>query len=106
MQTVILEANKEENLIDNRLSSTNQLLKLSPDNFILMALKLSSDEELTMRCYEACGESAELTITSDLGLELDCTVDCLENASNIMIEKNHIINPFKITVWKLLKYEN
>ncbi|MCC0176045.1 alpha-mannosidase [Waterburya agarophytonicola K14] len=104
LQTIVLELNRENNLNYHKLPSTSQLLKLSSDNLILMALKFSKNQELIMRCYEAWGESSELKIISDLNLQLKNLVDCLENEGNSEITNNSQIEPYKIITGKLFKY--
>ncbi len=106
LHIAILEQNKAINLSDGQLPSTSQLLQLSSDNLILMALKLSTKQELVMRCYEIHGKKDELAITSDLLLQLGGRVDCLENPLNLPTEKNNKISPYKIATWKLLRYQS
>lgn len=106
LRTVILEPNKVSNLRDNRLPSTSNLLQLSSDNLIVMALKLSIERELVMRCYEVHGEQDELAITSDLSLQLGDKVDCFDNSLNLTTENNNKIAPYKIATWKLLRYQS
>ena len=103
LHAIVLEQNKNSDLVNNPLPSTSQLLKLSSDSLILMAFKFSNQQELIMRCYEACGKSSELTITSDLNIKLDHRVDCLENSLNLTVEKDSKIEPYKIVTWKLLR---
>jgi alpha-mannosidase len=105
LQTLVLEPNQYSEHSNNQLSSTSQLLKLSSDNLILMALKLSEEQELIMRCYEAHGNSSKLTIESDLNLGLNNQIDCLENPHHLNLDQKHQIEPYKIVTWKLLKYK-
>jgi alpha-mannosidase len=51
-----------------------------PDNLVLMALKQSEDspKEWIVRCYEACGQPADTTLTSTLPLKPAHLVDGLE----------------------------
>ena len=106
LHAVVLEKNKTSNFIDSHLSSTSQLLKLSADNLILMALKLSKDQELIMRCYEAHGENSLLKITSDLNLQLSDRVNCLESYMNITKKESYKISPYKIATYKLLGHKS
>ncbi len=103
LRTIVLEQNDGGNLINNALPPISQLLRLSSENVILMALKFSNKQELIMRCYEAYGESSEITITSDLNLHLDCVVNCLENSQDTTPEKRCEIESYKITTWKLIE---
>ncbi|MBW4614076.1 MAG: alpha-mannosidase [Desmonostoc vinosum HA7617-LM4] len=82
-------------------------LNLSAENLILMALKPAEDnpQQLIMRCYECHGETAELCLHSDLGLNLQNTVDLLEHSSAITelscTKQNLTIQPWKIVSWEL-----
>ncbi len=53
-----------------------------PDNLVLMALKQSEDssKEWIVRCYEACGQPVDATITSTLPLKPAYLVDGLERS--------------------------
>ena len=103
LRAVVVEQNKEKDLISDRLSTNSQLLKLSADNLILMALKLSDRGELVMRCYEAYGQNSLIAINSDIDLRIGDTFDCLENKKNFKTVKSNKIDPYKITTWKLFK---
>ncbi len=75
-------------------------LDLSAENLILMALKPSEDDpqQLVLRCYESHGETADLCLQSDLGLNLGDGVDLLERSiSETQISK---IQPWKIASFK------
>ncbi|AFY33594.1 alpha-mannosidase [Calothrix sp. PCC 7507] len=92
-------------------SDRMSFLNLSAENLILMALKPAEDEpkQLIMRCYECHGETAELSLRSDLGLSLGESVDLLER-SHIATEfssKQQIltIQPGKITTFKIIPEE-
>lgn len=94
LQTVAVSGDR----VTNGLPSEGELLNLSADNLILMALKLS-ESEIIMRCYEAHGEVAQLELQSDLDLHLDSACDCLEdNTEGVRSTK---INPYKIKTFKL-----
>ncbi|MDZ7954315.1 alpha-mannosidase [Nostoc sp. DedQUE09] len=82
-------------------------LDLSAENLILMALKPSEDDpqQLILRCYESHGETAELSLQSDLGLNLENTVDLLErSASSEFASQQQIlmIQPWKIANFKVI----
>ncbi|AFZ25988.1 alpha-mannosidase [Cylindrospermum stagnale PCC 7417] len=76
-------------------------LDLSAENLILMALKPSEDNPQTyiLRCYEAHGETAELSLQSDLGLTLDRAVDLLERPLT-----NQLV-PSTIQPWKIATFQ-
>ncbi|MFN6486062.1 MULTISPECIES: alpha-mannosidase [unclassified Nostoc] len=82
-------------------------LDLSAENLILMALKPSEDDpqQLILRCYECHGETAELSLQSDLGLNLGETVDLLERSSSTEFsyqQQNLTIQPWKIASFKVI----
>ncbi|WP_445630022.1 alpha-mannosidase [Nostoc sp. DSM 114167] len=84
-------------------------LDLSAENLILMALKPSEDDpqQLILRCYEPHGETAELSLQSDLGLNLGNTVDLLERSastefSSLQQKQILIIQPWKIANFKVI----
>ena len=104
LKTIVLESNN--NSSHNELLWFKQLLTLSPENLILMALKLSPEEELILRCYEAYGKSSSIDVNSNLNLQLGDMVDCLENKVNLKTAKNNNIEPYKIATWKLLDKKN
>nr|WP_293085277.1 alpha-mannosidase [Moorena sp. SIO3H5] len=85
------------------LPSTGQLLNLSAKTLILMALKQSEDipDQWILRCYESHGESANLSLVSDLGLKIVHLVDLLERPVSLSEpssdEKVVKIEPWKIT---------
>ncbi|MFN6572115.1 alpha-mannosidase [Dendronalium sp. ChiSLP03b] len=87
-------------------------LDLCAENLILMALKPSEDDpqELILRCYECHGETAELSLQSDLGLNLGDTVDLLERCSSIAefssTKQILTIQPWKIASFKLIPADN
>ncbi|MCX7592322.1 MAG: alpha-mannosidase [Fischerella sp.] len=63
-----------------RAESGVSFLELSAENLILMAVKQAEDRphQWILRCYECCGEIAELSLRSDLELVLGEPVDLLE----------------------------
>ncbi|MBN4002184.1 alpha-mannosidase [Nostoc sp. LPT] len=82
-------------------------LDLSAENLILMALKPSEDDpqQLILRCYESHGETAELSLQSDLGLNLGNTVDLLERSASTEFSSQQqilMIQPWKITNFKVI----
>ncbi|MCC5642345.1 alpha-mannosidase [Nostoc sp. CHAB 5824] len=83
-----------------------RFLDLSAENLILMALKPSEDkpQQLILRCYECHGETAELSLQSDLGLNLGDTVDLLERSSTTEFSSGQqilTIQPWKIASFKI-----
>ncbi|MEH2236454.1 alpha-mannosidase [Nostoc sp.] len=81
-------------------------LDLSAENLILMALKPSEDDsqQLILRCYECHGETAELSLQSDLGLNIGDTVDLLERSSTTEFSSGQqilTIQPWKIASFKV-----
>ncbi|MEH2336777.1 alpha-mannosidase [Nostoc sp.] len=84
-----------------------KFLDLSAENLILMALKPSEDDlqQLILRCYECHGETAELSLQSDLGLNLEDTVDLLERSSTTEFSSQQqilTIQPWKIASFKVI----
>ncbi|MGF2036168.1 MAG: alpha-mannosidase [Nostoc sp. CmiVER01] len=82
-------------------------LDLSAENLILMAFKPSEDDpqQLILRCYECHGETAELSLQSDLGLNLGDTVDLLERSSTTEFSSEQqilTIQPWKIAGFKVI----
>ncbi|MBC1220478.1 alpha-mannosidase [Nostoc sp. UCD121] len=82
-------------------------LDLSAENLILMALKPSEDDpqQLILRCYECHGETAELSLQSNLGLNLGDTVDLLERSSTTEFSSQQqilTIQPWKIASFKVI----
>ena len=82
-----------------------QLLNLQAENLILMALKQSEDDPHVWigRCYECHGETAQLSLASDLKVAIAERVDLLErspkhDASSDIGE----ILPWKIVSFKLI----
>ena len=98
LKAIVLKQNN--NLSHDGLLWFNQLLTLSSENLILMALKLFRKNELIMRCYEAYGKATNLTIESDLNLQVESWVNCLEESQQKIIAADKI-HPYKITTIKL-----
>ncbi|WP_293035920.1 alpha-mannosidase [Moorena sp. SIO1F2] len=84
------------------LPSTGQLLNLSAKTLILMALKQSEDipDQWILRCYESHGESANLSLVSDLGLKVVHPVDLLERPVSLS-EASADGKVVKIEPWKI-----
>jgi alpha-mannosidase len=102
-----------ENLPENPPLSTGKdglgvsFLDLSAENLILMALKPSEDDpqQLILRCYECHGETAELSLQTDLGLHIGDTVDLLERSSTTEFSSQQqilTIQPWKIVSFKVI----
>jgi alpha-mannosidase len=102
LQTILLEQYQPNSPALNSLPPTSKLLNLSANNLVLMALKLSTEGELIMRCYEAHGLEAKINLQSDLDLELATSLDCLER-ENSSEERLKQIEPCKILTFKLNK---
>ncbi|BAY25539.1 glycosyl hydrolase 38 protein [Calothrix sp. NIES-2100] len=88
------------------IPQTRSFLNLSADNLILMALKQSEDDgqQLILRCYECHGETAELSLQSDIGLSLGDVVDLLERPNPTKFSSGQqifTISPWKISSWKI-----
>ncbi|MEH1841730.1 MAG: alpha-mannosidase [Nostoc sp.] len=84
-----------------------RFLDLSAENLILMAFKPSEDDpqQLILRCYECHGETAELSLQSDLGLNLGDRVDLLERSSTNEFSSGQqilTIQPWKIASFKVI----
>ncbi|WP_066424265.1 alpha-mannosidase [Anabaena sp. 4-3] len=75
-------------------------LNFPVENLVLMAVKPSEDEpdKLIIRCYESQGETAELSLQSDVGLTLAESVDLLERPTTGI----STIKPGKIASFKLI----
>ena len=100
LHPVILEQPQPKNTI--QLPAKSELLNLSADNLILMALQLSNNHSLIMRFYEAAGMEAKIKLRSDLNLELDTSIDCLEQQFR-QNKSINLVKPHKIVSLKLKK---
>ena len=102
---IIMSKNQDANNREQKLPASAQLLNLSAENLILMALKLSADQKPIMRFYEAYGEKCNLSIKSDLDLEIEALVDGLEQGQKLVPDKvlNSVTNihPYKIKTYRL-----
>jgi alpha-mannosidase len=103
LHTIMLsqpEQKKQKKQNNQQLPTRSELLNLSADNLILMALQLSNQQNLTMRCYEAWGTEAQIKLRSDVNLELAHQIDCLER-EQIENEQLQRVKPHKIINFKL-----
>jgi alpha-mannosidase len=88
------------------------LLDLQAPNLVLMALKRSQDasNQWIMRCYECHGESAELSLKSDLDLAIAHPVDLLERPTQpydpLPSGQTFTIPPWKITTFSVMLTSN
>lgn len=101
LQTVMLERDLSNQNLE-KLLPTGELLNLSADNLILMALKFSNHRELVLRCYEAHGTEAKLNLQSDLNLQLAKVTNGLEVEDlEFQLNDKDKIEPYKIKTFKL-----
>ncbi|MBW4560673.1 MAG: alpha-mannosidase [Mojavia pulchra JT2-VF2] len=98
------------NSVSNHLPilSTNDkvsFLNLSADNLILMALKQAEDnpQQLILRCYECHGDTAKLSLQSDVELSLGDEVDLLERSATQEFSSQQQI--FTIQPWKIVSFK-
>lgn len=103
LHTVILPQPEQKKQNSQQLPTRSELLNLSADNLILMALQLSNQQNLTMRCYEAWGTEAKIELRSDVNLELAHQIDCLER-KQVENEQLQRVKPHKIINFKLKKH--
>lgn len=101
LETILIKPNQHQTN-GNCLPTKSELLNLSADNLIMMALKLSTKQEIILRCYESSGEGASINLSSDLNLKIDVLLDCLEQ-ENINREQVNQVKPYKIVTLKLNK---
>lgn len=94
------------------LQPMGRLLDLQTPNLILMAFKQSEDtpNQWIMRCYECEGESAELSLKSDLDLAIAHPVDLLErpiyNCEPLSSGQTLKISPWKIATFSVMPSSN
>ncbi|MBW4507095.1 MAG: alpha-mannosidase [Scytonematopsis contorta HA4267-MV1] len=106
LQVVLASQQVSEEVGDKKsLPHMGSFINLSADNLILMALKQSEDnsQKWVLRCYESHGETAELSLTSDLDLKLGEAVDLLERP----IDKPQFSSEqqkFTIAPWKITSF--
>lgn len=88
-----------------QLPPIGQFLDLSAENLILMAFKQSEDDprQWILRCYESHGETAELSLQSDLGLSVAHPVDLLER-SHKLAERSPDGPPVRIEPCKIASF--
>ena len=103
LQTILVNK-PQDHQTSKLLPSQSELLSLSADNLVLMALKLSGNRELIMRCYESQGDTAKIELRSDLDLQIDSSLDCLEQEK--AKEEAIIVKPHRIMTLKLKKKYN
>ncbi|MEA5606025.1 alpha-mannosidase [Nostoc sp. UHCC 0252] len=107
LQVILNPANENPSLSAAKDELGVSFLDLSDENLILMALKPSEDDpqQLILRCYECHGETAELSLQSNLGLNLGDTVDLLERSSTTEFSSGQqilTIQPWKIAGFKVI----
>jgi alpha-mannosidase len=91
-----------------QLPAVGSLLDLSAKNLILMAFKQSEDDpqQWVLRCHECQGESAQLSLQSDLELSVAHPVDLLERSINPpetpAYRQTFSISPWQIATFKVL----
>ena len=85
------------------LPPVGSFLDLGAENLILMAFKQLEDDpnQWVLRCYECHGEEAELTLQSDLGLELIEEIDLLERPIAKIQGRSVKIKPWTIASFKV-----
>jgi alpha-mannosidase len=88
------------------LPPVGKMLDLGDNSLVLMALKFAENnpETLILRCYESEGDVAELSLDSDLNLQLGQPVNLLEftDAQNI---ENVNSNVTKLNKWQIAGYK-
>jgi len=90
-----------------QLPAVGRLLDLSAKNLILMAFKQSEDDphQWILRCHECQGESAQLSLQSDLELSVAHPVDLLEqpiNSPDTAYRQTFSISPWQIATLKVV----
>ncbi|WP_421656814.1 alpha-mannosidase [Leptothermofonsia sp. ETS-13] len=87
------------------LPSAGSFLDLGAENLMLMSFKQAEDSphEWILRCYECCGDTAELNLQGDLNLKLKQAVDLLEQPTNIYEVRGQTVTipPWKIASFKI-----
>jgi alpha-mannosidase len=85
----------------NTLSPVGTLLDLSAENLVLTAFKQSESDPQSwiLRCYESHGESADLSLKSDLGITVSHPVDILERP--IQIDEKPLAEKIAVLPWKI-----
>jgi len=109
LQVMVLNSPTEN--ANPSLPAVGRLLDLTDDNLILMAFKQTEENanQWVMRCYECHGETAELKLQSELGLEIVRSVDLLERQIDAPENKpegeTRKIDPWKIASFQIIKAE-
>ncbi|WP_414544573.1 alpha-mannosidase [Nostoc sp. CCY0012] len=100
LQVIVNSFNTQNSSIS--ASQGVSFLDLAAENLILMALKPAEDnpQQLILRCYECHGETAELSLQSDLEMSLGDTVDLLERSSSQ--PQSLTIQPWKIASFQVV----
>jgi len=85
------------------LPPVGQFLNLEASNLILMAFKQAEVDfqSWVLRCYEAYGQTASLSLSSDLNLVLDQPVDLLEEPLTRANSGQPAVTPWKIISFKV-----
>ena len=97
----------EKSTQSSHLPAVGKLLDLQSENLVLMTLKQSENEQKTLilRCYESHGKTANLSLSSDLGLNLNHRVNLLEQKVNSYLEKETeqklSLNPWEIASFQI-----
>ncbi|WP_414565309.1 MULTISPECIES: alpha-mannosidase [unclassified Anabaena] len=100
LQVIVNSFNTQDSSIN--ASPGVSFLNLTAENLILMALKPAEDnpQQLILRCYECHGETAELSLQSNLEMSLGDTVDLLERSSSQ--PQSLTIQPWKIASFQIV----
>jgi len=98
LQAIVLDPSRIKQHHPQQLSPQQELLNLGADNLVLMALQLSDQQNLSLRCYEALGIEAQIDLRSDLNIEIGAAIDCLGQEQK---EQPKTIKPYKIVTHKL-----
>jgi alpha-mannosidase len=96
---IVFSSDRNEGEKTQSLPDASQLLNVSADKLILMALKQSEDDTNAwiLRCYECYGEAVEFVLESELKWAIANSVDLLEQPR----EEISRIEPWKIVSFKL-----
>jgi alpha-mannosidase len=102
---IVLNSSSVEAYAHTPLQSIGRLLDFQAENLILTALKQSEDapNQWIVRCYECHGESAELSLMSDLDLAIAHPVDVLERPIQTS-EQLSYAQLFSVSPWKIASF--
>ncbi|HEY9744298.1 MAG TPA: glycoside hydrolase family 38 C-terminal domain-containing protein, partial [Coleofasciculaceae cyanobacterium] len=102
---IVLNSSSVEAYAHTPLQSIGRLLDFQAENLILTALKQSEDapNQWIVRCYECHGESAELSLMSDLDLAIAHPVDVLERPIQTS-EQLSYGQLFSVSPWKIASF--